>query len=318
MTKSQKQSTDKSAWLIIVGLVILGIVMAVLLRGKDVVLLNPKGIIANEQYTLMMHSTYILVGYASVVLFVLYFFAWKYRETNKKHTYDPKVAKGKSVILAIWAAPTLVMVVLASMMIPATFKLQPRAAIESDKQPITVQVVALRWKWLFIYPEHDIATVNYVKIPVDTPVQFILTADEAPMNAFWIPHLGGMLYAMTEHVNQLNLMGDTIGSYQGSAAEINGSGFAGMRFKTDVTTDEDFRSWVRKTKQTSSQLDMAMYESLLTPSENNAVALYSRPDNALFSTILSKYAGSHDHSAVHGGDDHMKAEPMKKVDHGSH
>src|SRR5690606_21687015 len=103
-------------------------------------------------------------------------------------------------------------------------------AIESDEKQITIRAIAMRWKWVFMYPEHDIVTVNYVQIPEDTPIRFELTADEAPMNSFWIPHLGGMLYAMTEHVNPLNLIADETGDYVGGAAEINGRGFAGMRF----------------------------------------------------------------------------------------
>jgi cytochrome o ubiquinol oxidase subunit 2 len=183
------------------------------------------------------------------------------------------------------------------MMLPATQKLEPQRAIESDNNELTIRVVAMRWKWLFMYPEQDIATVNFVQIPVDTPVRFELTADEAPMNGFWIPSLGGMLYGMTEHVNPLNLIAHTTGDYQGGASEINGHGFAGMRFTARVSSQEDFDKWASETAKRSNKLDAAEYEELLKPSEYNSAANYFSPSNQeLFDTLLQKYAGgSHNH-----------------------
>jgi cytochrome o ubiquinol oxidase subunit 2 len=294
MTKHKpKVGAGRSIGIVFAGLGLLGLLMALLLRGRDVILFNPKGFVAGEQHQLMLTSTLIMLAFAVPVLSVLYFFAWKYRESNTKATRDPNASRSTWTGLAFWAMPFGIMLILASIMVPATFRLEPQDTIKTDKEPIVIQVVALRWKWLFIYPKQSVATVNYVQIPIDTPVQFELTADETPMSSFWIPHLGGQLYAMTEHLNRLNLMAHTLGDYEGSAAEINGPGFAGMRFTTRVSTQNDFDTWVNKTKLVPGALTADEYAKLLKPSENNKTAVYADHDPKLFSTILSKYAGSH-------------------------
>lgn len=305
MSKSKnKLNQSKSVWLTGLGLLSLCLLVAVLLRGNDVILFNPRGLIADEQHRLMVISTLIMLGIAVPTLFLLYFFAWRYRETGKKATHNHRSGNSKFFAVVFWTVPTLVMLILASFMLPATQKLEPQKLIEAENEPLTVQVVALRWKWLFIYPEQNIATVNFVQIPVDTPVQFELTADEAPMNSFWIPHLGGQLYAMTGHQNRLNLMADTLGDYEGSAAEINGVGFAGMRFITRVSARSDFDKWVNETRQSTDELSASEYKKLLEPSENHQTVIYKSADPQLYSNIISKYAGSHQHdteSAEHGG-----------------
>lgn len=315
MAKSKK-SHRGFVLLATIGTGIFAVVIALLLRGHDVILLNPKGFIAEEQYKLMMTSTLIMVAFAVPVLFLLYYFAWKYRESNKKASYNPDSNRSGMLTFVIWGAPTLIAIILSAIMIPATHKLEPTKLIASDKDHMTIQVIALRWKWLFIYPEQNIATVNYVQIPEDTPVQFELTADETPMSSFWIPSLGGMLYAMTEHVNRLNLMGDTPGDYEGSAAEINGSGFAGMRFTTRVSTDRDFKSWVASTQQSNKQLTMEAYDRLVEPSKNDEEMMFADPDSSIYGSVLAKYVGSHSHDTTHDSESHETH--YESMDHGAH
>jgi cytochrome o ubiquinol oxidase subunit 2 len=144
---------------------------------------------------------------------------------------------------------------------------------------------------LFIYTEQNIATVNFVQIPVNTSVQFELTADEAPMSSFWIPNLGGQLYSMTSHVNRLNLMADTPGDYPGSSAEINGAGFSGMKFTARASSEQDFGLWVQTVKQSPNVLDGAVYDKVLAPSENNPVEFYSAYDEGLYDKVIAKYEG---------------------------
>lgn len=284
----------------LLGTVLLCAIVAFLLRGHDVVLLNPKGYVANEQLRLLVTATLVMLEIAIPTLFLFYFFAWRYRESNERVTRDEKAGQSRLLSVAIWTFPIITMMLLVGLLVPATHRLQPQKTIDGSENPLKIQVVALRWKWLFIYPEQNIATVNYAQIPVHQPVQFELTGDEAPMNSFWIPHLGGMLYAMTEHVNNLNLKADTVGDYEGSAAEINGAGFAGMRFNTRVSTQEDFDNWVNAVAASPYTLDEAAYEQLLEPSEKHPVTLFSNPAPGLYSTILGKYAGgSHDHAPAH-------------------
>jgi cytochrome o ubiquinol oxidase subunit 2 len=147
----------------------------------------------------------------------------------------------------------------------------------------------MRWKWLFIYPEQKIATVNFVQIPLNTPVQFELTADDAPMSSFWIPNLSGQLYTMTGMVNHLNIMANTPGDFPGSSAEISGAGFAGMKFTARVGSSDDFNVWAQAAKQSPNMLDGATYASLLKPSENNPIAVYTTADSGLYDTVLMKY-----------------------------
>ncbi len=192
----------------------------------------------------------------------------------------------------MWSLPTVIIFGLGVVMWTATHRLIPQRAIASDAKPIVIQVISMRWKWLFIYPEQNIATVNFVQIPVDTPVVFELTADEAPMSSFWIPNLGGQLYSMTSHVNRLNLISQTIGDYPGSTPEINGSGFAGMKFTTRVSSSEKFDLWVQDVRQSTEVLNIANYDKLLEPSEYNPVVFYSAYDNSLYDRVISKYLGS--------------------------
>lgn len=301
--KKNKNNLARLSVLGVGSLIIFAVVAALFMRGRDIALLNPRGPIADEQFRLLVVSTSIMVGFAFLVLFFLYFFAWRYRETDRRVDINPQAGRSKLLVFVAWASPICIFVVLASLMLPATQKLEPQRAIESDNEELVVRVIAMRWKWLFMYPEQDIATVNFVQIPVDTPVRFELTADEAPMNSFWIPHLGGMLYSMTEHVNPLNLMAHTVGDYEGGAAEINGRGFSGMRFITRASTRENFDAWVRETAANSDLLDDVEYKRLLKPSENELAVTYRSPDNKqLFDNLLQKYSGSHQHyqAAEHG------------------
>lgn len=282
------------------GLIALGIlgliaVITMLLAGNDVALFNPKGRIAGEQFNLLMLATGIMLVIAIPTLFLMYFFAWRYRESNVKSTYNPGANHHKLFVAGIWILPTVFMLILASIMWPATYKLEPKKTIAHDVEPLTIQVVALRWKWLFLYPEQNVASVNFVQFPADRPVRFVLTADETPMSSFWIPHLGGQLYAMTGHVTELNLIADEIGDYPGSTAEINGRGFSGMKFTVRASSNDDFDQWVRQTRQLPVSLDEAEYKNLLAPSENHPAAQYSSFDPELHDKMLMKYNGSHDH-----------------------
>ena len=279
------------------------LLIKVLLHGNNVALFNPKGLIAQEQLSLMVIVVAVLLAVAIPTLFLLFFTAWKYRETNTKAAYAPDHRHGRFFDLKLWLIPSLFMVVLALVMWDATHKLEPQKQIASSAKPLTIQVVAMRWKWLFIYPEQNIATVNFVQIPTDTPVRFELTADDISMSSFWIPNLGGQLYAMTGHVNPLNLMADTPGDYPGSSAEINGAGFAGMKFTARASSQEDFDLWVHGVRLQSDELNASGYEKLLKPSENNPVTYYSAADNALYDNVLMKYMGPS------GGHTHAKSQP---------
>jgi cytochrome o ubiquinol oxidase subunit II len=273
----------------------LTLLFTVLLQGHNVSTLNPKGWVAHEQMGMILFSTVVLLAVALPSVGLLYFFAWKYRESNTKANHDAEMQSGKRFVVAVWVIPTVFMAVLSVAMWTSTHRLVPQQTIAAKAKPLTVEVVALRWKWLFIYPEQKIATVNFLQVPANTPVTLELTADDAPMSAFWIPNLGGMLYAMTGHVNKLNLLAQTPGDYRGSTAEINGAGFAGMKFTARVSSKEDFDLWAQSAKWYPEVLDEAEYQRLLGPSESNPPAFYSDYEAGLYGKVLMKYSGSHSH-----------------------
>lgn len=293
MPKTRKSSSVGSiVWRIALGLAALTVVIAAAMRGNNIALYNPKGMVAHEQRELMIVSVAIMLVIAIPALFLVYFIAWKYRESNTKATRSSKASNNRMLVSNMWLIPTLFALVLALIMWPATHKLDHKSTIDADAKPITIQVVSMRWKWLFIYPEQHIATVNFVQIPEHTPVHFMLTADEAPMSSFWIPNLGGQLYTMTGHNNQLNLVGDTQGDYVGSSAEINGIGFADMKFTTRVSPRHAFDFWVNQVKLSGNTLNQAEYQKLLKPSQDNPAAFYAAVDGDLYDKVLNKYMGS--------------------------
>ncbi|HEY2004197.1 MAG TPA: COX aromatic rich motif-containing protein [Candidatus Saccharimonadia bacterium] len=274
---------------IVLGAVAFTLLYTVLIQGHNMATLNPKGWVAQQQMDITIFSAVLLLMVAVPTVGVLYFFAWKYRESNTKATHDPQMQGGKLFILAAWGIPVAFMSVLSVAMWTSTHRLVPQQPIASKVKPMTVEVVALRWKWMFIYPEQHIATVNFVEMPVNTPVTFELTADDAPMSGFWIPNLGGMLYAMTGHINNLNLIATTPGDYQGSTSEIAGAGFANMKFTARATSQQDFDRWVTDTRYTGGVLDASEYAKLLSPSQSNPPTVYSSYETGLYAKVLMKY-----------------------------
>lgn len=282
--------------LIIMGLIDLGLLIRYLIHNKNIALFNPQGWIAQQQHELLSLSLILLFAGAIPVVLALYFVAWKYRESNEKVTHKPEAKQKKSYVFLMWAYPALFFFMFTALLIPATHKLEPRKLIASDAKTLNIEVISLRWKWLFIYPDQGIATVNYLKLPKDTPVTFHLTADEAPMSSFWIPNLGGQLYSMTSHVNKLNLLPTTIGDYPGRSAEINGEGFSGMTFTASVVDASYFDNWVNETKQSGGLLDDITYSNLVEPSESTPPITYAKYDNNLYAKVLNKYShGEHSH-----------------------
>lgn len=290
MSKSNKQTRSRSKGgrvaLIIMGICVYLSTIGLMIRGKNMAIINPKGLIAQQQHNLMMYTILVMLILAVPTITLIYLTAWRYRDTNKRAHYDAEGHHSKFLAVGLWIVPASFIVLLAMMMIPATHKLEPKKALANGQKPLTIQVVALRWKWLFIYPDQKIATVNYVQMPLDTPVKFELTADETPMSSFWMPNFGGQLYAMTGHVNRLNLIADTAGDYPGKSAEINGAGFSGMNFVAHAVDDQTFDKWVSSVQNSPHNLDAASYQELLQPSENNKPSFYTLPNPDLYLSLI--------------------------------
>ncbi len=250
--------------------------------------LDPQGPIASQERGLIITSVLLMLLVVIPILILAYTFAWRYRAGNPKGKYDPERTHGVLRELVWWMIPATLVAVLAVINWKSTHALDPYQPLVSNAPPLTIQVVALEWKWLFIYPAQGIATVNFIQFPENTPVHFELTAD-APMSSFWIPQLGSQIYAMTAMMTQLNLMASTTGEFTGKDTEINGAGYAGMTFTAKSTSEADFNAWVASVKQSSSTLDQNAYNALAAPSENNSPAYYSSVEGGLFDGIIMKF-----------------------------
>lgn len=213
---------------------------------------------------------------------------WRYREKpDNKAAYEPNWAHSTKAEVVWWTIPIIIIGILAIVTIRYTYVLEPSKPLAHEKAPITIQVSSLDWKWLFMYPEQGIATVNTLNIPADRPVKFELTAD-SPMNSFWIPQLGGQIYTMSGMAMTLYLQADHEGKYWGSGANFTGEHFGEMRFDVNATSDEDFDNWVAEVKQSSQALTTEGYKALAEPGTSN-VAYYSAFPEGLFQNIVTKY-----------------------------
>src|SRR5690349_22934045 len=257
------------------------------LRSDNALLTHPKGIMARNELNLIA-TNYLLMFIIIIPTFILLFvIAWKYHAKNSKAKYDPEHSFGIFGELLLWIIPSVVVAVMIVITWKATHELDPYRPLESGEKTVSIQVVALDWKWLFIYPEQGIAALNFVQIPAGTPIHFSLAADGSPMNSFWIPQLSGQIYAMSGMITPLHLMADEPGEYMGRAAEINGRGYADMTFVVKSTTESEFEEWVHHVQQSPLRLTASVYRELLKR-DTQPVALYSYVEEDLFNKIVMK------------------------------
>ncbi|MDE1179896.1 ubiquinol oxidase subunit II [Paraburkholderia sp.] len=261
---------------------------ASLLGGCSMTLFNPKGDIgAQEKDLILLALGLMLLVVVPVILLTLYF-AWRYRASNTNATYAPKWSHSTAIEIVVWVIPCVIVAILAAVIWRTTHSLDPSQPIESQNKPLHVEVVALNWKWLFIYPDYGVASVNQLAIPVDTPVVFDITA-ESLMNSFFIPQLGGQIYAMSGMKTQLNLIANVPGVYEGRSSAYSGPGFSDMHFDTLATSRADFDAWIASAKQSPLSLDTATYSSLEKPSQKDPVTRYAHVSPGLFDDIVGQY-----------------------------
>lgn len=253
-----------------------------------IAVLFPKGIIALEERNLLFIIQALMLLIIIPVYILTFVFSWKYRADNPQGKYDPDLVDNRIAEYIWWGVPCVITLIIAVLTWVKTHELDPYKPIESKNKEMTIQVVALQWKWLFIYPEENIASVNFLQIPKDIPIRFEITAD-APMNSFWIPHLGGQIYAMPKMKTVLNLIANDVGDFRGSSANISGEGFSGMTFITRASTEEEYHQWVATAKQSSKILSSAEYKTLAAPSQNNPVEIFQLKEDALFDKVIDKY-----------------------------
>jgi cytochrome o ubiquinol oxidase subunit 2 len=257
-----------------------------LVRDSVIPVLQPEGAIATEERNLIVIASILMLAIVLPVFALTAIISWRYRATNTSAKYLPNWEHNNTEEFIWWAVPCIVIVILAGITWKSSYELDPFKPLPGKDE--VIEVVALDWKWLFIYPRENIATLNYVEFPAGVPIEFRVTSD-APMNSFWIPQLSGQIYAMSGMVTQLHLVADEPGTYAGSSANISGNGFAGMRFAAKAVTLQEFQQWASSTESLPIALDPAAYNELLKPSMNDTVRYYGRVQPGIFNKIFSQY-----------------------------
>jgi len=252
------------------------------------VILNPKGTIAADERDMILMAVGLMLIVVIPVFFMTFFFAYKYRATNEKAKYTPDWAHSTILEIVWWGIPCAIIIVLGTITWTSSHRLDPYKPLESKVKPITIQVIALDWKWLFIYPEENIATVNFIQFPDHVPINFKITAD-APMNSFMIPQLGGQIYAMAGMQTKLHLLATEMGDYNGMSVSFSGPGFSGMKFIARVSSDADYHNWLNSVRASKESLTMGSYNKLAKPSEDNKVQYYGSVQNNLYNDVMMKF-----------------------------
>jgi cytochrome o ubiquinol oxidase subunit 2 len=264
------------------------------LAGCNMVVLNPSGDIAKQQADLIVISVLLMAIIIVPVMILTVVFAIKYRKGNNEK-YEPDWDHSTKLELVIWGVPLLIIIALGVITWISTHKLDPYRPLErldanrpipASTKPLEVQVVSMDWKWLFIYPEQGIATVNELVTPVDVPIRFKLTSTHV-MNTFYVPALAGMIYTMAGMETQLNAVMNEEGVYKGFSGNYSGAGFSGMRFDHKGVSQAEFDRWVQSVKAGGGSLDRDNYLELEKPSVSEPVRLYGSVDPTLYRKILN-------------------------------
>ncbi len=283
-----------------------------LLHDKHIPVLMPSGEVGAQQRDLIVFTVLLAAVVVVPVFTLLTVFAMKYRADNKKAKYEPEWSESKTLEIIWWGIPILIIIVLSVVTWLTSHSLDPYRAIKSDKPALEVKVVALQWKWLFIYPEQGIATVNDLTVPVDRPVHFTLSAD-APMSAFWIPDLGSQIYSMNAMSSQLNLIANRAGHYKGYNTNINGEGYAKMVFDVHAVSDDEFSAWTMEGHRGKSLTEVS-YQELARPSTPEKAMYYHLADKDIYDKVVAKYL----HGGGHGSHDSAPRDTMETMKHDEH
>ena len=256
---------------------------------STILVLDPKGPIGETERFVII-TAFLLMMIVVVPVFIMgFWFPRKYKASNTEAPYMPKWSYSAKIDFFMWAVPIVIVTALAVLAWITTHSLDPYKPIHSTGDPVNIEAVCLDWKWLFIYPDQNIATVNQIAFPVNVPVSFKITSDTV-MASFFIPQLGSQIYAMAGMRTRLHLLADKPGTYAGHNQQFTGRGYADMHFEANAVSSEEFQSWVQKVRQSQGKLDLDRYEKLAKPSVGYyPVTYFSSVKPDLFEYILRKY-----------------------------
>jgi cytochrome o ubiquinol oxidase subunit 2 len=259
--------------------------------------LDPQGPIASAERLVLINSLAIMLVVLVPVIVATLAFAWWYRTSNPRAVRSLDITYEGRIEFVTWSIPALIVILLGGVTWIGSHQLDPKAPIAADAKPLRVDVVALDWKWLFIYPDQGIAAVNQLVVPAGAPVQFRLTSATV-MNSFFVPQLGSQIYTMAGMETHLNLLADKPGEYPGISANYSGEGFADMRFTVNAVLPGDFDKWIAQAHGAGSSLDAAGYAALAKPSKAVPPATFGSVEGNLFERIVNETAAGSDYGAA--------------------
>jgi len=262
------------------------VVLPLLAGGCNRGILDPVGPVGSAEKTILINSTAIMLAIIIPTMIATVAVAWWFRRGNEKAVYRPDWEYSGAIELVVWAIPAMTIMLLGGIAWIGSHQLDPAKPLKSDKAPINVQVVSLDWKWLFIYPDQHIATVNQLVIPAGTPVNFRLTSATV-WNTFFVPQMGSMIYTMPRMAVRLNLQADRIGVFPGRSAHFSGDGFPGMEFNVHSVPPEQFAAWTQAAHAGGQVLDARAYAQLSKPTSYVKPMTYSNVAPGLFDAIVT-------------------------------
>jgi cytochrome o ubiquinol oxidase subunit II len=266
------------------GLLAVALIGAAMLGGCSEGVLDPKGPIAAADRQILLNALGIMLAIVIPVIIATLGVAYWFRASNERARYRPNFEYSGRLELLVWSIPAMTVFLVGGVAWVGSHDLSPRKPIVSTVKPLRVQVASLDWKWLFIYPDEGVASVNYLAIPVGTPVSFELTSSGV-MNSFFVPQLGSQIYTMPGMTTRLHLQADQPGNYRGMSAQFSGDGFADMHFNVEAVAPEKFLEWVGATRNVGVELNAATYAELAKPSERVVPFTYRSVAPGLFDRI---------------------------------
>ena len=250
-------------------------------------ILDPQGPIGAADTAILIDSVAIMLAIVLPTIVAIFAFAFWFRASNTKARYLPNWEYSGRIELVVWSVPALTIILLGGVAWIGAHQLDPAKAVEGSAKPLTIQAVSLDWKWLFIYPDQRVATINTLTVPAGVPLRFELTSSSV-MNVFFIPQFGSMIYTMNGMATQLNLRADRPGTFQGLSAHFSGDGFSDMHYDVHVMPSEQFSKWAQDASRAEKSLDELSYGEIAKPSMKSQPAVYRLADPQLFNSIVTQ------------------------------
>lgn len=262
------------------------------LSGCSWVLFNSRGSVGVAERDLIITCIGLMLFVVIPAIVLTFVFAWKYRASNRAAKYTPDWAHSTRIEVVVWGVPLIIIAILATIVWKSTHELDPYKPLDVAGEPINVEVIATDWKWIFIYPDLGIATINELTFPENRQVAFSITSNST-MNTFFIPQLGGQVYAMAGMRTKLHLLANEVGEYRGMSGNYSGAGFSDMKFVARATTEKDFERWVTKVRSEAPvPLDFDTFLKIAKPSTRNGVVHFAHVEPGLFKRVIDQFIDS--------------------------